>query len=70
MMLTADLYLSKMLRMSSHHEQEQLRHFAFQERLWHFAFRDTAVKRFCLSCVCSFRAGNANGRGSEKFVGY
>jgi hypothetical protein len=60
MMLTTDLYLAQRLRMPSQHGQEQF---------YLFAFRDAAVKCFCFSCMRSFRAGNANGGGSEKFVG-
>ena len=60
MMLTTDLYLAQRLRISSQRGQEQL-HL--------FVFRDAAVKRFCFSCMGSFRTGNANGGGSEKFVG-
>jgi len=52
MMLTTDLCLAHRLRMPSQHGQEQL---------YLFAFHDAAVKRFCFSCMRSFRAGNANG---------
>jgi hypothetical protein len=58
--LTTYLYLAQRLRMPSQHGQEHL---------YLFAFRDAAMKRFCFSFMGSFRAGNANGGGSEQFVG-
>jgi hypothetical protein len=58
-MLTTDVYLAQRLRMPSQQGQEQP---------YLFAFHDAAVKRFCFSCMGSFRAGNANGGGIEKSV--